>query len=861
MKKAHTAFSRSIFLSVFTLVGCGFKGNTNMQTEAHQSSLKADAVSSLFGTPLHSDPKINVYSLKNALIKAPDHVSPTGNNTENYDKIKSAALKYVNENIAKSDATEIVSITKFADVLKDSGFDDSYYDASKVNEENFIAIPFLEQNSENVTDLSEYKTRTGINNESKFKVYGTKNGKLDKSTFAEGTVYLFTYKLNNSDVKHSAIITVPDSLSNENQLPLILYAHGGDSGVSFRNIAQIMQSNLAQGIVAAPTFPGEAICAITTLGGTQQNLLRRSCGDASDNVENPVLVIEGVRSPLHEDVNSLIGVHNAITKLALNTVPNKPTIKFSDNTIDQNFKNQLSFLRFNAKYSAISFLNSPQTLGVAASRGGATLLATIGRIGIYYENIFKELLTSKEQSLNFNFIEKIPKLPLLSGAALYYSPSTLLMGDFALPFHYILRGHLFDSSDYNRFPMVPDLNKNPYIVNYRNAPADNHEQELNNLAGWLAASDTTFLGPYLSVAMQNWTYTIDSLSNKLNANIEEQFANSDNKNLVETLQKSGAMRSGTPSIQGIIAQLPKLKDTNEAHHAQAQKVIKDIFTKSIGERQSAPGSIILLHATHDQVVPYTQSLITKSILDKVFDLVHNKNSSESQKKLTSFRIPPLGAQLFAFQPEDKFYTVVMNTKTLDNSICTKENNTFNQNKNACFGGTRHSLAHGDAAFATSALINQSASNQEGVLKNILKNGIPTASNIQDILEKLDGGYRQVEKKLQKEINNLKSEIENPTTNIATRKANETNISKAQKEYNYLTVTKLNTTCTTESPSGVCYLKNGPQFHRPLYLDGKQNDFLIDKKWDTTAASAQSPLTPSDVLGAWFASAAQEVLTQ
>jgi hypothetical protein len=860
MKKAHTAFSRSLFLSVFTLVGCGFKGNTNMQTEVPKMSAKVDPVSQLFGTASHSDPKNNAFNLKSSLSKAPDHVSPKGNSTDNYDRIKTAALKYVNENVTKSQASEIVSIKKFAEVLRDAGFDKSYYDESHLKEENFIAIPFMEQNSEKVTDLSGYKTRTGINQDSKFKVYGTKNGKLDKSTFAEGTVYLFTYKLNNSDVKHSAIITVPDSLSNENQLPLILYAHGGDSGVSFRNMAQLMQSNLSQGIVAAPTFPGEAICAVTTLGGIPQNLFRRSCGDANGNVTEPVLAIEGVRSPLDEDVSSLIGMHNAITKLALNTDPNKPTIKFSDDTIDQNFKNQLSFLRFNAKYSAISFLNSPQTLGVAASRGGATLLATIGRIGIYYENIFTTLLTSKEQNLDFEFMQKIPKLPLLSGAVLYYSPSTLLMGEFALPFNNILRGDLFETSNYNMFPMIPDLNKNPYIVNYRNAPADNHEQELNELAGWLAASDTTFLGPYLSVAMQNWTYTIDSLSNKLKANMEEQLTNPENQNLVAALQSSGAFRGDTPSIQNIIAQLPKLKKANEALHDKAQKVIKNIFTKSIGERQSAPGSMILLHATHDQVVPYTQSLITKSILDKVFDLVHNKNNSESQQKLTSFRIPPLGAQLFAFQPEDKYYTLAT-----DNKKCIDNPETLNKNKDKCFGGTGYQFAHGDASFATSALINDisqgTSTTKENILQNVLKNGIPNASRTQIGLATINGGYRLVEQKLQEEINNLKSEILNPTTNTATKKDKELKLSNAQKEYDYLAATYLTNTCNKESPSGVCYLKDGPQFHRPLYLDGMQKDFLIDKKWNETAAKDQSPLTPSDVLGAWFASSAQEVFTK
>ncbi|RDB36494.1 MAG: hypothetical protein DCC88_05020 [Spirobacillus cienkowskii] len=860
MKKAHTAFSRSLFLSVFTLVGCGFKGNTNMQTEVPTMSFKSDPISQLFGTPLYSDPLITSQDLVDTLSQAPSNIAPTENNKKEYEKISSLALKYVIENIAKSEATEIVRIQKFVDVLKEAGFDDSYYDASKVNEEKFIAIPFNEWSTGNSVDLSEYKTRTGINQDSKFKVYGTKNGELDKSTFAEGTVYLFTYKLKNSEINHSAIITVPDELSENKPLPLILYAHGGDSGVSFRNIAQLIQSNLRQGIVAAPSFPGEAICAITTLGGHPKNPHHRSCADANKNVATPLVKSEGRKSPLDEDVSSLIGVHNAITKLALND----SKIKTTSNTIIPEFKTKLSYLLFNSKSSPLQFLNSPQTLGIADSRGGATMLATIGRIGIYYKHVFTELLTSKEQGLDFIKVQAIPKLPLLSGAALYYTPSSLLMGEFAFIIHQMLRGDLHHGNERNMFPMLPDLNKNPYIANYRNAPADNHDQEFNSLAGWLAASDVTFLGPYVSVALQNWTFTIDYISEKLNANIEEQLANPENKKLVTELQNSEAMRSGTPSIQSIITQLPKLKKADETLHAQAQKVIKNIFTKSIGERHSAPGSIILLHATHDQVVPYSQSLIAKTAFDKVFDIVHNTTSSLSQQLLTSFSIPPVGVQLFAFQPENKYYAVPLNNYLPNRSAkCTTDNHTFNKQTNLCFSG----FAHGDASFATSTLINQSvneaAGRHENKLQSILTQGIPGANSTRNTLTIINNGYTRVKDTLSAKIDYLQKQ-EN-TANAVTKHNIRKTLITAQKTHDHLNQTTLKLDCNY-SPSrkhthGVCYLKNGPQFHRPLYLDLAQKDSLIDKKWDNTAATAQSPLTPSDVLTAWFASSAKEVLTK
>lgn len=324
-------YSVSTVLSCLAIVGCNFKGNTDMQRKSELNCQKWDALATKIGIPTcnEAEPVHKRTELVKNLSALPKHFNPSG---ENYANNKKLVENYVNQMFPKTQAKEIVSIKTLAEVLKEAGLQDHYADKGA----NFVAIPYYERGKESVSDLSEFKTLSGINQDSKFKIYGTKEGKIDNSEFVTGTAYVLVYKLNDgTDQKYSAIVTVPDNNSTAQvqqsaiKYPLIMYAHGGDAGISFRNMATVLQNNLGKGIVAAPSFPGEPICSITTIGGSSHNGFKRSCGDYEGKFIKPAVDSEGERSPLNNDVNAFLGLHNAIARMAISE-PSKPFILISN---------------------------------------------------------------------------------------------------------------------------------------------------------------------------------------------------------------------------------------------------------------------------------------------------------------------------------------------------------------------------------------------------------------------------------------------------------------------------------------------------------------------------------------------------
>ncbi|WGL60154.1 hypothetical protein QEJ31_00865 [Pigmentibacter sp. JX0631] len=490
-------YSVSSFLSCLAIVGCNFKGNTDMQKEGKTNCQKWDAFAAKVGVP-GCDQAVSATD-KAGLIKnlseMPKHFAPDGSN---YAEVTKLVQNYVSQMATKTQATEIVSVKKLADVLVEAGFDDQ---VAEVTNPEFISIPYYERDKVAPSDLSAYKTLSGINKKSKFKIYSTKEGKIDTKEFAEGTAYVLIYKLNGSEQKYSSIVTIPDTDKIDEKFKLIMYAHGGDAGLSLPNMARVLQNNLGKGIVAAPSFPGEPICSITTIGGTVANNFKRSCGDAKGNVIKPAVAAEGEKSPLDNDVNSFLGLHNAISKLAV-TTKEKPNIL--SNNVDPNFNLNLDY--YTNENPAFRLIAGPKTIGVSDSRGGATLLAAIGRTGIM-------LKSTLEGGLGNIDIKKMSFLPLFSSAGLFYTPSTLLIGGFRVVTQNMLAGNIYDTSILNALPMIPELKNNSYISDYRLAPIGQDQKELNKLIGWIGASDIVFLAPYISVGMQNWSVVINDIIN------------------------------------------------------------------------------------------------------------------------------------------------------------------------------------------------------------------------------------------------------------------------------------------------------------------------------------------------------------
>lgn len=517
-------YSVSSFLSCLAIVGCNFKGNTDMQRQSNINCQKWDAFATKVGIQTCSeayDTKNPKSEFINYLSKVPEHYNPKGSN---YSNVEKNVNQYVAQMFAKTKATEVVSIEKLSNVLKQANYEQQYVENASAN---FIALPYFERDTTDkpgsYKDLSGIKTSSAINSESEFAIFKSVEGFIEKSKKAEGTVYVLKYKLVGSDQIYSALMTIPKGMKNINDLPLMVYAHGGDAGLSFRNMATILQDNLGKAIVIAPTYPGEPICSVTTLGGTEKMQFQRKCVDENGNIIAPALAAEGQKSPIDNDVVALLGLHNVVLNLAMNPKFIKQDKTDETKNVSSILKQNLAFYVPPAVNPLAAKLLGPKTIAISDSRGGATLMAAIGRSGIYLKNMLSAGLT------NIN-LSDIYLPPLFSASAHYYSPSSLLVGPFRIITQYMVAGGINETSSYNQLPMIPDMKNNSYFTNYRLKPAGHDEKELNALIGWAAASDIVYLAPYMSVGMQDWTKNIPELLKTLNLIIFNvtQFVKNDN---------------------------------------------------------------------------------------------------------------------------------------------------------------------------------------------------------------------------------------------------------------------------------------------------------------------------------------------
>ena len=85
---------------------------------------------------------------------------------------------------------------------------------------------------------------------------------LDSKGKAAADVYMMQYELEDSPGVdgaqiRSALLIIPSLADVSKRAPIIAYAHGGDKGLNYPEIAGILGELQRDHIIIAPTFPGE----------------------------------------------------------------------------------------------------------------------------------------------------------------------------------------------------------------------------------------------------------------------------------------------------------------------------------------------------------------------------------------------------------------------------------------------------------------------------------------------------------------------------------------------------------------------------------------------------------------------------
>lgn len=192
-----------------------------------------------------------------------------------------------------------------------------------------------------------------------------------------GNVYLIQYKLftdanGGADANvRSGLVTLPTSTDVAGNAPLVLYAHGGDSGLSYPNeVARLFRSLQQKYIIIAPSYPGEGIC------NGELNGFSKSCNKLSE-----VLAPKQAGSfsePYSTDAAETLGLHNCITKLSLSD----PALRLTPPETEE-AQEFTQTLRTQVKRvgGSLTQQNIPVSIMAGSSRGGGVAHHALIRAG------------------------------------------------------------------------------------------------------------------------------------------------------------------------------------------------------------------------------------------------------------------------------------------------------------------------------------------------------------------------------------------------------------------------------------------------------------------------------------------------
>lgn len=478
MQKNVSSFcALGLFIS-FAVVSCGaHDSNTNMTVQSSTAySEKWNAFADFVGLQhLEDMPDLaDRHAVEKSLSTPPSNFQFNGKNQIQYGSVMKTVQKYILSQEPNMHAVQVLSIEPYEQVLSASDF--------SAQRSSSMSIPYVQRDG-TVADLSGIKTFSSLDGASLFKIYPTEHGQViqDDTKAVRGHVYLMTYKTGgqSGNQVYRALISIPEDASATKQYPLMVFAHGGDAGSSFKEVAMLLQENLGKFIVAAPVYPGEPLCSGNLFQGDRTNAYTRTCLDASGNPTGPSIAPIGIKSPTRDDVNGLLALVDGISKLASG---NSTTEFYDGNNVFYDNQAADSLIPFNDPDKAFGV----KTIGVADSRGGATLYAAVGRAGF----IFAAKKTGEAPAY-------------FSGLALFGAPSSFLVGQFRFLLQNFFNGVVPDNL--RALPMVPEFMD--YFKGYRDAELGSKQEraELENLVGWISSSDITFLAPYVGVGLKNWT--------------------------------------------------------------------------------------------------------------------------------------------------------------------------------------------------------------------------------------------------------------------------------------------------------------------------------------------------------------------
>lgn len=197
-------------------------------------------------------------------------------------------------------------------------------------------------------------------------------------------VYTMQYKLTGDTAFRSAIVTVPSTAANSAHTlngflgvksetagaygyPILMYGHAASSGLAYEEIAQSLGDLQMGYIIAAPTFPGEALCkTYDTVAGVKTT----SC-----SAGNILVPAAGSSLPYENDVTEMLGLHDCMKKWS---AENTGRVVFNSNNVASGTEDlSTKIVKINA--SAATAFASSSPIAAAAAASPVSAIAGLGR--------------------------------------------------------------------------------------------------------------------------------------------------------------------------------------------------------------------------------------------------------------------------------------------------------------------------------------------------------------------------------------------------------------------------------------------------------------------------------------------------
>lgn len=309
--------------------------------------------------------------------------------------------------------------------------------------------------------------------------------------FPAANVYVLRYKLQAlrsgaaETVTRAGLLVLPATPSRS--APLVAYAHGGDAGLAYGEIATVFGALQASHVIVAPTFPGEALCK------TGVDAAARSC-----DANGALVAAETEAAPYDGDADELLGIQDCVTRATFVKNPMTGELAEGQGALAVPLLNELGEATggtLNAQLAltvkplggSSPLAALPATIAVGASRGGLVSSLALAKSGAAMQafNADKTLLGAGYLRPSF-----------VSCAASLSAPAALTVGELRLALEHAVKG-TYDQTSFTRLPGYKDLGG--LFAEYRAGT-----MSVEDAAALVAARDLTLSGALYLGALRDW---------------------------------------------------------------------------------------------------------------------------------------------------------------------------------------------------------------------------------------------------------------------------------------------------------------------------------------------------------------------